>query len=87
MIWDVCLNFYILYLLQESNETVVLKVFCDSILKHKLLTSSVAAEFFLFLLSHHREIFHVPRNIREKVSLRLYKLKHGDCMPLYGKIF
>ncbi|XP_041350977.1 DEP domain-containing protein 7-like [Gigantopelta aegis] len=72
---------------QESNKTIVLKVFCDSILKHKLLTSSVAAEFVLFLLSHHREIFHVPRNIREKVSLRLYKLKHGDCMPLYESTY
>ncbi|ESO89191.1 hypothetical protein LOTGIDRAFT_106755, partial [Lottia gigantea] len=71
----------------ESNEAIVLRVFTDVIFKHKVMSPDLGVVFVQFLLDNLIEIFTIPDDIREKVALRIYRLKTGDNLPVVETTF
>ncbi|RUS81013.1 hypothetical protein EGW08_011218 [Elysia chlorotica] len=65
---------------QMPNEMAVLSLLSDCIFHHKLLAANVAQKLVQFMMLNVDKVFTIPRNVREKVAVRLYQLKTGTSL-------
>ena len=75
---------FVFLILQDDNETVVLNTFTNCILRHKVVTPTLASVLVAFLVHHVDQLFTVPQEIKEKVNDRLLELKSDQVVPVRG---
>lgn len=62
----------------------MLITFTDAILKHKVVANKLARILILFLVQNVKEIFTIPKDIRDRVNSRIDDLKTGEVSPVRG---
>ncbi|XP_013083468.2 DEP domain-containing protein 7-like [Biomphalaria glabrata] len=65
---------------EESNEMVILGLLTNCIFQHKLLASNVVQKLVQFMMTNVDRMLTVPRQVRQKVAIRLYQMKTGKSM-------
>ncbi|KAH9505576.1 hypothetical protein Btru_055918 [Bulinus truncatus] len=65
---------------QETNEMVILGLLTHCIFHHKLLASNVVQKLVQFMMNNVDRMLIVPRQVRQKVAVRLYQIKTGKSM-------
>jgi hypothetical protein len=58
--------------------------FTDAILKHKVVANKLARILILFMVQNVKEIFTIPKDIRDRVNSRIDDLKTGEVSPVRG---
>ena len=62
----------------------MLITFTDAILKHKVVANKLARILILFMVQNVKEIFTIPKDIRDRVNSRIDDLKTGEVSPVRG---